>query len=47
MCETVEIVLVWSDDTVAGDADPLGLFNLAWSAGFYKQNKYYKETLAL
>jgi len=29
MCETVEIVLVWRDDTVAGDADPLGLFNLA------------------
>ena len=46
MCETVEIELVCRDDTVAGDADPLGLFNLVWSAGFYKQNKYYKETLA-
>lgn len=32
MWGTVEIVLVWWDDTVAGDAVPLGLLNLAWSA---------------
>lgn len=37
MCCTVEIVLVWWEETVAGDADPLGLLNLTWSPGFCKE----------
>ena len=36
ICGTEDIELTgWWEDTAAGEADPLGFVNLAWSEGFY------------
>ena len=43
MCGTVDMELVWWEDTVAGEADPLGLVSLLWSAGFWK--KHYRHLI--